>query len=480
MLNAHPRPLVLSAMILIAAGSPLAAQTARPPTPAPSLLREFSASVEALTARVSPGVVQILVTGYGRVDARSSTGDADVVIGPQRSSGSGAVIDSDGYIITNAHVVAGARHVQVVLHRKAGSADPVRSLTAEFDQILDARVIGSAPDIDLALLKVDATGLHPLPLANYDAIRQGQVVFAFGSPEGLRNSVTMGVISSVARQPDPDSPAIYVQTDAPINQGNSGGPLVNADGEVVGLNTFILSESGGSQGLGFAIPSAVIAAAYPQLRKYGHTHRGLIGFSTQAITPALAGALGLARTSGVMVSDVMPGGPAEQAGVRIKDVVIDLNHRAIESVPMLGLELSRYTEGDTITLGLLRGTERVTLSVGVVERPHPIDDLAALADPEKNTLPALGIIGLDVTKAIPGLTSGLRIPSGVLVVARTLVPSGNVVPLVAGDVIHTANDTVVESLDALRALVDKARAGGDLVLQIERNGQLFFVTCQIS
>ena len=465
--------------VLLSIARPLAAQTAARPPASPGLLRDFSASVEQLTERVSPGVVQILVTGYGPLDTRSSAGDTDVVIGPQRSSGSGAIIDADGYIITNAHVVAGARHVQVVLHRNATSTDPLRSLTEGFDQVLDARVVGSAPEIDLALLKADATGLHALPLANYDAIRQGQVVFAFGSPEGLRNSVTMGVISSVARQPDPDSPAIYVQTDAPINPGNSGGPLVNADGAVVGLNTFILTESGGSQGLGFAIPSAIIASAYPQLRKYGHMHRGLIGFSTQAITPALAGALGLARTSGVMVSDVMPDGPAERAGVQIKDVVTELNHRAIESVPVLGLELSRYTEGDTVTLGLLRGKEAVSARVGVVERPHPIDELAALADPEKNALPGLGIIGLDITDAMPGLTSGLRIPSGVLVVARTLVPSGNVVPLAAGDVIHTANDVSVAGLDALRTLVEKARAHNDLVLQIERNGQLFFVTCQI-
>src|SRR6185295_7872689 len=133
----------------------------------------------------------------------------------------------------------------------------------------------------------------------YDAIRQGELVFAFGSPEGLRNSVTMGVVSSVARQPDPDSATIYIQTDAPINPGNSGGPLVNVDGELVGLNTFILSQSGGSQGLGFAIPSSVVASAYPQLRRYGHRHRGLLGFSMQAITPALAAGLGLPRTSGV-------------------------------------------------------------------------------------------------------------------------------------------------------------------------------------
>ena len=292
---------------------PAFAQSATRPHADASLLRELNASVEELTARVSLSVVQVLVTGYGPIDEPTHGGETGLVIGRQRSIGSGAIIDPDGYIITNAHVVAGARRVQVVLHRDT-TADRARALAGDVEasQTVDARVVGTANDIDLALLKVDVTGLRALPLADYDAIRQGEIVFAFGSPEGLRNSVTMGVVSSVARQPDPDSPTIYIQTDAPINPGNSGGPLVNVDGELVGLNTFILTESGGSQGLGFAIPSAIVASAYPQLRKYGHLHRGLIGFSMQAITPALAAALDLSRTSGVMVSDVLPDSAAER------------------------------------------------------------------------------------------------------------------------------------------------------------------------
>ena len=475
----RPGVLVLLGAFLTATASPLAAQSAKRPAAPTSLLRELNASLEDLSARVSVGVVQVLVTGYGPIDARSPAGETDVVIGRQRSSGSGAIIDPDGYIITNAHVVAGARHVQVVLHGSPAATDPVSSLAAEVDQIVDARVVGAADDIDLALLKVDVTGLHPLPLANYDAVRQGQLVFAFGSPEGLRNSVTMGVISSVARQPDPDSPAFYLQTDAPINPGNSGGPLVNVSGELVGLNTFIVTESGGSQGLGFAIPSAVVAWAYPQLRKYGHVHHGLMGFSTQAITPALAAALGLARTSGVMVSDVMPDSPAERAGVKITDVVTDVNRKPVKSVPMLGLELSRYTAGDTVELGLLRGTKAVSVTVAVVERPHPLDDLAALASLEKSSIPTLGIIAVDVKDVGARVVSGLRIPSGVLVVARTEISSGNEVPLVAGDVIHAVNTITVGSVDVLRVLVESAQANTEPVLQIERNGQLQFVTCRI-
>jgi serine protease Do len=289
----------------------------------------------------------------------------------------------------------------------------------------------------------------------------------------------MGVVSSVARQPDPDSPTIYVQTDAPINPGNSGGPLVNVDGELVGLNTFILSESGGSQGLGFAIPSAIIASAYPQLRKFGHLHRGLVGISMQAVTPALAAGLGLSRTSGVMVSDVTPDSAAEAAGVSIKDVITTVNGKPVDNVPMLALELSRSVAGDILALGLLRGTETVSANVKVRERPHPIDQLVGLADPENSVVPQLGIIGVDVAGATAALFPGLRIPSGVFVAARTEVSSGNEVPLVAGDVIHAVNRFSVRSLDGLRVLLDDVKADSELVLQIERNDQLLFVTCQI-
>jgi serine protease Do len=466
----------LCAVGVLFAAAAGAQSAARPPAPI-SLLRDLSASVEALTTRVSRSVVQVTVTGYGPVNERTLDGDAGVVIARQHGIGSGVIVDPDGYIMTNAHVVAGAKHIQVVLHRDAATAGPVRSLAGETSQTVDARVVGTAIDIDLALLKVDVGGLQALPLADYDAIRQGELVFAFGSPEGLRNSVTMGVVSSVARQPDPDSPTIFIQTDAPINPGNSGGPLVNVDGELVGLNTLILSESGGSQGLGFAIPSAIVASAYPQLRKYGHLHRGLIGFTMQAITPALAAALDLPRTSGVMVSDVMPDGAAEAAGLEIKDVIATVNGKPAESVPMLALELSLNAPGETVALELLRRTETVSASITVRERPYPIGELAGLVDPETSAVTKLGIIGIDVADETAALLPALRIPSGVFVAARSHVSSGNDVPLVAGDVIHAVNSVVVRSIDGLRVLVDAAPAGTDLVLQIERNGQLQFVTC---
>ena len=369
--------------------------------------------------------------------------------------------------------------MQVILHRDGAAEGPLQSLGEERSLTVDAQIAGVSAELDLALLKVDVRGLTAIRFADYDAIRQGELVFAFGSPEGLRNSITMGVVSAVARQPDPDSPVVYIQTDAPINPGNSGGPLVNVNGELVGLNTMILTESGGSQGLGFAIPSAVVASACPQLRKYGHLHRGLVGFSPQAITPALAAGLGLSRKSGVMVSDVAPGGAADTAGLEITDVIATVNGRPVDSVPILWLELGRYSGGDVVTMNVVRGAKTVPVRLTVEERPHPIDDLAVLADPEASAIGKLGIFGIDVGADMASVFGSLRIPSGVFVAAKMQLPSGNEVPLSPGDVVHAVNTVTVRSVDALRVLVDAAKADTELILQIERSGQLMFVTCRL-
>ena len=279
------------------------------------VLDQFSESVQALAARVAPSVVQISVTRYA--PQGESGGRIGAVLGIQQSVGSGAIIDPDGYIVTNAHVVADAQRIRVTLVPQNTGNKPDQSisnaLSQPFAPAKDAVLVGVFKELDVALIKISATGLPTLPFADYKKLRQGQVVFAFGSRQGLSNSVSMGVVSSVARQPDPDSPFIFIQTDAPINPGDSGGPLVNTAGEIVGLDTFILSQSGGSEGLGFAIPSPLIQVVAAQVKKYGHIHRQLIGVGVQSLTPTLAAALGLPRDRGVIISDVVPGSPAEVA-----------------------------------------------------------------------------------------------------------------------------------------------------------------------
>jgi serine protease Do len=455
---------------------PLRAQRTTPPAPSP--LRALSASLEQLTSEVSRSVVQVMVTGYGPISPPDN-GDTGMIIGRQRTVGSGVIISEDGYIATNAHVVAGAQRVQVVLHGPAASDDVAQFLTGESGHTMDAQIIGTARELDVALLKVEAKGLRAMPFADYHKIRQGELVFAFGTPQGFRNSVTMGIVSAVARQMDQDSPALYIQTDAPINPGNSGGPLVNVDGELVGLNTFILSESGGSQGLGFAIPSAVIAAAYPTLRTYGHLRRGVIGIDVQANSVDLAAGLQLSRASGVIVADVDPGSPAEAAGVQTQDIVTTVDGAPTEIVPMFGLEMSSHAPGDTVTLGLLRGTTAITVKVPVIEEARSDKRLATLADPVKNSVPQLGIVGVEITDATETLVSGLRITSGVLVAAReqTLRAAEN--PLTTGDVIHSINGFTVRSLDGLRAILEGFKARSRIVLQIERERRLRFVSARI-
>ena len=461
--------------IYVAVASPLAAQDpAR--LSSTNVLGDLNAAIETLTTTVAPSVVQVLVTGYRAVDeaGRSETG---LVIGRQRSVGSGVIVDADGYIVTNAHVVEGAQQVRVVRPVSAADAAPLQSLASASGMTVPARIVGVAPDIDLALLKIDAIGLPAIPFADYDKIRQGELVFAFGSPEGLRNSVSMGVVSTAARQIDRDSPSVYIQTDAPINPGNSGGPLVNVKGELVGLNTFILSGSGGSQGLGFAIPSVVIASAIPQLRKFGRVHRGVVGMSVQAITPTLADGLELARTSGVIVSDVGSDSPADVAGIQVRDVIITVDARPVDSVPMLMLMLSTRQPGDTVTLGLVRGDQKLNVSVPVIERPHDIDELRALSNPEKSAVPKLGIMGADIDDAATKLLPDLRIASGVLVTAR--LESFTDSPLMTGDVIHAINTFSVRSLDGLRVLLDGRKSNSQIVLQVERGHQLMFITTVI-
>lgn len=322
--------------------APTAAQAAEVKPP-PVSLGELSVSLEALVNRVRPAVVQIFSTGYVTADESDSSNTA-ALLSTQRSTGSGIVLSDDGYIVTNSHVVRGARRIQVRL-----SVARVRGRNATFEpevKLLDAKLIGMDREMDVALIKIDRTGLPHLQLGNSDAVRQGELVMAFGNPRGLEGSVSMGIVSSTARELHPDDFLAYIQTDAPINPGNSGGPLIDAQGRVVGINTFILSESGGSEGLGFAIPSNMVTAVYTQLRKEGHVHRGKIGIYVQTITPALSEGLGLARDWGVLVGDVTPEGPADRAGVKPGDVVETLNGRTMRNARQLeSLHLSVSDEG---------------------------------------------------------------------------------------------------------------------------------------
>jgi serine protease Do len=435
-------------------------------------LRKTDQSVGALIRKVSPSVVQILVSGYGQVE-ESERGNTGIVIGRQRAIGSGFIIDPSGYIITNAHVVKGAQRVQVVLS-SANSDDSADAGPSSKTNLVPAQIIGVTSEIDLALLKVDVTGLRALKLASYRNLQQGESVFAFGSPEGLTNTVTRGIISAVARQTDPDATMVYIQTDAAINPGNSGGPLVNVDGDVVGVDTFILSQSGGNEGLGFAIPCSVVNIAYQQLRKFGHLHRPEIGISVQTITPPLADGLKLPRKFGVVISDVLPGGPSEAAGLHIGDVLLAIDGKPASTVPYVAFHLMSRESGDKVHLDVLRGNLRLGFDVALMEPPKDMDQITALADPEKNLVPALGILAIEIDRKIADLAPDLRDPFGIIVAARAAGATAEI-PLTAGDVIRTLNGEPMTTLDRLRNALKALPPDAAVVLQIQRDQKLMYV-----
>ena len=444
--------------LFLCAGT-LAAQSAPSTHGSIAPLAQLDNAVESLVGRVSPSIVQVLVTALGPVAAPGRA----LMVEREQVIGSGVVVDSGGLILTNAHVVSGAERVKVALAPAAGGS------------VFDARVIGLDKETDLAVLKVETTGLRPLRFGDSDRLHEGQLAFTFGSPAGLANSVTMGVVSSVAREIDPDHPIVYIQTDAPINPGNSGGALVDTEGELVGINTFILSQSGGSEGLGFAVPSNIAEFVYRQLQAHGHVHRGAIGMTGQEVNPVLAKGLGLGRDWGILVEDVVPGGPAATAGLAVGDVVVGLNDQPVGSLAAFVTDVTMRNVGRAVRLTVLRGPERLAIQVPVVEQRDSLDRLVGWLDPEKNAIRRIGILGVAIDSTTAPLLPGLRIPTGVLVVARAVDAGGVETGLLPGDVIHAVNRTPVGSVADLRGRLRALKSGDAVVLGIERQGALMFL-----
>ncbi|MCB9385463.1 MAG: trypsin-like peptidase domain-containing protein [Bryobacterales bacterium] len=443
-------------------------------------LEALSQGLQQVTAKVAPSVVQIQVTRFAP-DYPDAYGTGAAVLGREQAVGSGIVIHPDGYIVTNAHVVQGAQRIRVNMLEPtaegAGDADAV--LTQTLAQAIahphEATLVGMLEEFDIALIKVKGEKLPVLPFADYRNVRQGQLVFAFGSRDGLEHSVSMGVVSSVARQPEPDSPYLFIQTDAAINPGDSGGPLVNTAGEVVGMNTFILSKSGGSEGLGFAIPSPMIQFVAGQLRELGHLHRPMIGIGVQAVTPVLAEALRLARSSGVIVSDITADSPAEKAGLKLNDLIVSVEGRPVHNVPMFAMTMLQSKPNQPLKMEILRGGRPLTLApTPTVSEDHPADSISDLVDPEKDQVPRLGIVAIKVDPRVAALLPGLRNASGVYVAARMDIVSGTTSGVRVGDVIHEINGSVVLSVESLNQQMNAMQRGDAVALLIERDGHLLY------
>src|SRR5664279_4807025 len=435
-------------------------------------LHIFSQSIQALTATVTKSVVQIVATGYGFSSGKEPSDTA--LFEPQEAIGAGVILSSDGYIVTNAHVVQGAKKIRV---RLPGLEEPGPDGSKPHGPVT-AKVVGIDRQSDLAVLKIDATNLPALQLADSDELKQGQVVFAFGSPQGLENSVTMGVVSATARQVSEDNPTTYVQTDAPINPGNSGGPLVDVDGHIVGIDTFILSESGGSEGLGFAIPSNVVRNIYKQLKTEGHVHRGQIGVYLRTITPDLAEGLKLPRDHGVLLEDVSPGSSAEKAGLKTGDVVTNIGGKPVGDTKEFATQLFAYKIGQKAPLGVVRDGKVVTIDVTLIERPDDPQRFADMVTGPGNVVNRLGIVGVTINHELRKMLPDLRIPSGVIVAARTPASTLLGEGPEPGDVIHAVNTSPVTDIAGLKQVLRAIQSGDPIVLQIEREGGLSYLAME--
>jgi len=440
-------------------------------------ITDLSSSLEVLTQKVNPAVVKIVVNGYGITEDSDSGNTA--LITRQRASGSGVILSQDGYIVTNAHVVEGARRIRVQLSASERAARHSHLPVKSSPTVLEAKIVGVDRESDIAVLKIPAGDLPFLTFGDSRELKQGQLVMAFGSPLGLQNSVSLGVVSAVARQLKTDSPMIYIQTDASINPGNSGGPLVDMAGQVVGLSTMILSQSGGSEGIGFAIPSDVVRNVYNQIRKEGHVHRGEIGVSVDTITPLLASGLQLPQDWGVLVADVTPDGPADKAGLQPGDIVLSLNGRTMEDARQLQVGLYRFPVGDKVSLEVLRGDRKLDMDVSVAAQDDDPARFADMVDPEKNLIPKLGILAIAIDRRMAPLLGDLRKDYGIVVAARTAGADEQSVDLRPGDVIYSINNQPTTTVTALTGALGQLKSGDPAVLQIERQGQLKYIAFEV-
>jgi serine protease Do len=390
--------------------------------------------------------------------------------GPEIGTGSGFIINDKGYILTNNHVVANAKKNGI----KVQLSD-----TREYK----AKLIGTDKYTDIAVIKIDAENLQVAAIGNSDEVEVGHIVFAIGAPLGLKSTMTQGIVSALGRNigiiGDAYGIENFIQTDAAVNPGNSGGPLVDINGELMGINTFIFSQSGGNEGLGFAIPSAVVGFAYPQLRLYGHLHRGVIGIHVQTVTPGLAAGLALSRDWGVVIGDVVPGSPEADAGLRIQDIILAVNGRPIDNLPFFFLSFFMVNPGERVNIEVLRGTVRLGFEVKVVEQQKDADRLFDMTDPETNQIRRLGILGLTVDAKVLHLLPGLRQESGIAVVAKTIIPGAVENSLTTGDIIHALNGVSLNTLESLNTGLDRLKPGSYGVLHVEREGRLIYMTFQI-
>lgn len=379
----------------------------------------------------------------------------------QSSLGSGFLISTDGYIMTNAHVVAKADEITVSTTDKR-----------EFK----ARLIGADSRTDVAVLKIDGHSLPAVTLGNPGQLKVGEWVAAIGSPFGFDNSVTAGIVSAKGRQLPGDAYVPFIQTDVAVNPGNSGGPLFNLDGQVVGINSQIYSRSGGFMGISFAIPIDVAMQVAEQLKSRGKVSRAVIGVSVQELSRELAASFGLARPNGALINGVEPGGPADKAGIKSGDIVLQVGGKPVDNWGDLARLIGNARPGQPLTLDLWRNKANRSVTVIPNEMTDPNERQARARQP--NAQPPLARLNMTLSELSPAQQRALRVPYGLLVQrVQGLAARAGVQP---GDVIVGVNNIALTSADQLREQVAAAKSGDTLALRLIRDGNTLFVAVPVA
>ncbi len=374
----------------------------------------------------------------------------------QQGIGSGFIINSDGYILTNNHVVEDADKIKVKLANGK-----------EFD----GKIIGRDPKTDLALIKIkNSSDLQPLKLGNSDDLKVGSWVLAVGSPFGLEQTVTAGIVSAKGRVIGSGPYDNFIQTDASINPGNSGGPLINMQGEVVGINTAIIASG---QGIGFAIPINMAKEIAPQLQKRGHVTRGMLGVTIQDVTPELAKSLGLGATEGALVSQVLPGEPAEKAGIKQGDVIVNFDGRKVENSKDLPRIVAATPIGKEVAVTVLRDGKQIKLRAKIGELQE--EKSAGMESPGQ---PALGVSVQNLTPQI-ARELGLKQTAGVVVTAVEPGSPAEDAGIQTGDVIRSVNRKSVKNVDEFVRALEKAKKGASILLLVQRGPSALFVAVEL-
>jgi serine protease Do len=385
----------------------------------------------------------------------------------EQSLGSGVIVSDDGYIVTNNHVIEKAQEIKVLLSNKKD---------------YKARLIGADPKTDIAVIKIDAKGLSALPWGDSNKLKVGEVVFAIGNPFGLNQTVTMGVISAVGRAnvgiADYED---FIQTDAAINPGNSGGALINARGELIGINTAILSRTGGYQGVGFAVPSSMARQVMESLLKYKKVVRGWLGVSIQEVTSDLADEFGVKELKGALVSGVMKKSPAEKAGIRQGDVILSFNGKEVEDTGHLRNMVSLTPIGTKVKVGLLRNKKKREVEVVIGELPKELAEaMPGNGGREKGAEGEGGALsGLVVRELTPGLARRFGLDEGEKgVVVLRVDPASRIFEagIRPGDIILQINKKSIRSLEEYGKSAAGIKAKERVLFLIRRRGQDLFVT----